>query len=273
MLEMKNICAGYGKKEILHNLSVSFGKGTLTSVIGTNGCGKSTLLKTMLGLIPCTLGQLSVDGKSLSLMKRTEIAKRIAYLAQGKSLPDMTVEQMVLHGRFPHLSYPRRYTKKDRAIAQAAMERTGIKESAAQPMAALSGGMRQNAYLAMALAQDTDYILLDEPTTYLDIGHQLGLMNMLRQLAETGKGVVAVMHDLPLAFAYSDRIAVMKEGSIVCFGPPDKVCENDMVRQTFGVTVRREGDRYFYDFGFKTSEKCGAAGLLEDKTMADRSKF
>lgn len=188
MLEMKNICAGYGKKEILHNLSVPFGKGTLTSVIGTNGCGKSTLLKTMLGLVPCTLGQLSVDGKSLSLMKRTEIAKRIAYLAQGKSLPDMTVEQMVLHGRFPHLSYPRSYTKKDRAIAQAAVERTGIKESAAQPMAALSGGMRQNAYLAMALAQDTDYILLDEPTTYLDIGHQLGLMNMLRQLAETGKG-------------------------------------------------------------------------------------
>ena len=165
MLELKNIFAGYGNKNILNGITVSFEKGKLTSIIGVNGCGKSTLLKAIPGILPLSGGEIMIDGKNLRSMSRNEIAKKIAYLAQGKNTPDMTVEQMVLHGRFPYLSYPRRYSQADRDIAGTAMEAVGISSLADKPMCELSGGMKQNAYIAMALAQDTDYILLDEPTT------------------------------------------------------------------------------------------------------------
>ena len=200
MLELKNISAGYGSKNVLSDITVSFEKGKLTSIIGVNGCGKSTLIKAILGILPLSGGKVIIDGCDLQSMSRNEIAKRIAYLAQGKNTPDMTVEQMVLHGRFPYLSYPRRYRKTDHEFARKAMETVGILHLADKPLYELSGGMRQNAYIAMALAQNTDYILLDEPTTYLDIAHQLDLMRILRGLADRKKGIITVMHDLPLAF-------------------------------------------------------------------------
>ena len=159
MLELKNVSAGYGNENVLRGVTVSFEKGRLTSVIGVNGCGKSTLLKSILGILPLTGGEIAVDGSDLRSLRGNEIAKRIAYLSQGKSTPDMTVGQMVPHGRFPYLSYPRRYGKADRAIAEKAMEDTGVSHLADKPLSELSGGMRQNAYIAMALAQDTDYIL------------------------------------------------------------------------------------------------------------------
>ena len=167
-------------------MSVAFEKGRLTSVIGVNGCGKSTLLKAVLGIQPISGGEISIDGQTLGNMSRNEIARKFAYLPQGKNTPDMTVEQMVLHGRFPHLDYPRRYTKHDREIAVSAMKQAGVAAHAHKPLYTLSGGMRQNAYIAMALAQCTDYILLDEPTTYLDIAHQLELMKTLRKLSDEG---------------------------------------------------------------------------------------
>ena len=248
MLEVQNIVAGYGKREVLHKLSVSFEKGKLTSVVGTNGCGKSTLLKAILGILPHTEGEIYVDGARISALQRKEIAKRLAYLSQGKDTPDMTVGQLVLHGRFPYLCYPRRYSRQDREIAHAAMDRMGLTALAEEPLASLSGGMRQNAYIAMALAQDTDYILLDEPTTYLDIGHQLRLMQLLRGFADAGKTIIAVMHDLPLAFAFSDTVAVMKEGHIVDIGRPDALCKSGSIEATFGVAVQAEKDAYFYNF-------------------------
>ena len=162
MLELKNITAGYGRKTILSGVTASFERGSLTGIIGVNGCGKSTLLKTAIGILPLWGGDVILDGRALSSMGRNEIAKRVAYLSQGRSLPDMTVEQLVLHGRFPYLSYPRRYKDADRATALQAMETVGMAHLAGQPLYTLSGGMRQNAYVAMALAQDTDYILLDE---------------------------------------------------------------------------------------------------------------
>ena len=196
MLEIKNVTAGYGKHTVLNDVSVAFEKGKLTSIIGVNGCGKSTLLKALLGILPLSSGEIVIDGKELCSMSRIEIARSVAYLAQGKNTPDMTVEQMVLHGRFPYLSYPRRYREADREIARKAMDAVGILHLADKSLYELSGGMRQTAYIAMAIAQDTDYILLDEPTTYLDIAHQLELMKLLRGLANSGKGIVTVMHDL-----------------------------------------------------------------------------
>lgn len=246
MLELKNLSAGYGKTEVLHNITVSFEKGKLTSIIGVNGCGKSTLLKAALSLIPHKTGDVLIDEKSMQGMKRNEIARHMAYLPQGKQTPDMTVCQMVLHGRFPHLNYPRRYSSRDREIAFDAMRQMGIAELAEAPVRTLSGGMRQNAFIAMALAQDTEYILLDEPTTFLDISHRIALLKTLRTLAANGKGVIAVLHDLPLAFAYSDKIVVMDQGRIAAERTPAELIEANVTESLFGVRidVTDEGDYY-----------------------------
>ena len=245
MLDVCGLTAGYGKKEVLHHLSVSLEAGKLTAIIGPNGCGKSTLLKAVLGLIPRAEGEVVLDGVSFSTLRRQEIARRIAYLAQGASIPDMIVEELVLRGRFPYLSYPRGYTQKDRELARLAMERVGIAALAREPMAALSGGLRQTAYIAMALAQGTDSILLDEPTTYLDVAHQLALMKLLRQLSAEGRGITAVMHDLPLALNFADTVAVMAEGKIVMVGTPREIAASGVIGTVFGVEVMQTDGEYW----------------------------
>ena len=245
MIELKGITAGYGTHIVLTDVTATFEKGTVTGIIGVNGCGKSTLLKTILGILPSD-GEISIDGRSLGDMSRKEIAQKAAYLSQGKTTPDMTVAQLVLHGRVPHLNYPRHYTPQDHAIARRAMEQMGVADLAAAPLCTLSGGMRQNVYIAMALAQDTDYILLDEPTTYLDISHQLELMQVLRKLASSGKGIVAVMHDLPMAFTYCDRILLLDGGKVLAQGTPQDV--RGYVEQVFGIGLE-SGQHYHYKFG------------------------
>ena len=249
MLELNRISAGYGKQTVLDGISVDFEKGKLTSIIGVNGCGKSTLLKAILGILSLSSGEIFIDGENLLTISRNEIAKKIAYLSQGKNILDMTVEQMVLHGRFPYLSYPRRYSSHDREVAIKAMETVGVAEFAHKPLYSLSGGMRQNAYIAMALAQDTDYILLDEPTTYLDIAHQLELMKLLKQLADNGKGIVTVMHDLPLAFDFSDTLTVMNNGGIIACGTPSELCNLPIIEDIFGVKIKQmQDDKYSYQY-------------------------
>ena len=240
MIELNHISAGYGKQTVLKDVSAILEKGKLTSIIGVNGCGKSTLLKTILGIVPINNGDVTIDDTSLKGMNQNDISRRIAYLSQGKSTPDMTVEQLVLHGRFPHLSYPRRYSKHDYEIAIDAMKQMGIAQYAKKSLHTLSGGMRQNTYIAMALAQETDYVLLDEPTTYLDIAHQLELMKILRSFADSGKGIVAVMHDLPIAFTFSDKIILINDGRIVDEDLPEKIYEQN-------VKVIRGMDEQDYD--------------------------
>lgn len=250
MIELKNITSGYRSKAVLKGLSVSFPTGKLISVIGKNSSGKSTLLKTIVGILPALSGEIIIDGKAASELSRQDTAKKIAYLPQGKSVPDMTAEQMVLHGRFPHLSYPRRYGSRDREIAHNALKQMGIENLADRPLASLSGGIRQKAYIAMALAQDTDYILLDEPTTYLDISNQVELMKTLRTLADSGKGIVAVMHDLPLSFGFSDNIAVMREGKIALCDKPTNVCRSGIIKELFGIGLvcSDEGNGFHYGY-------------------------
>ncbi len=246
MLEIRNLTAGYRRKNVLRHLSVGFEAGRLTAVVGPNGCGKSTLLKAILGMLPQTEGAVALEGEVLpGARDPLRMARRIAYLPQGQRVPDMTVEQMVTHGRFPYLVYPRGYTDRDRALARAAMERVGIGHLAAAPMATLSGGLRQIAYLAMALAQDTPYLLLDEPSTYLDVAHQVALMRLLRDLSAEGRGVVAVLHDLPLALTYADRVVVMDEGQIVAQGTPRDVVQGGALESVFGVSVAEADGAYF----------------------------
>lgn len=250
MIELNRVTVGYGKQTVLKDVSVEFEKRSLTSIIGVNGCGKTTLLKAVLGMIPLCGGEIAIDGRKTGDMTRNEIARKLAYLSQSKNIPNMTVEQMVLHGRFPHLSYPRRYSRKDREIVCSAMEQAGISSFAQKSLPELSGGMRQNAYIAMALAQSTEYVLLDEPTIYLDISHQLELMKTLRKLADDGKGIIAVMHDLPMAFTFSDRIILLNGGKVVSDGEPKQVFEQKAINHVFGISLEclSDGKSYCYKY-------------------------
>lgn len=248
MIKLENVCVSYGKRQVLHDVSAAFERGRVTAIIGANGCGKTTLLKTALGILPAFEGDVTVDGNALSAMSTHERAKKMAYLAQSRSLPRMTVEQLVLHGRYAHLAFPHVYSTHDKRTADAAIGRMGLTDVADRMLSELSGGMRQNAYIAMALSQSSDYILLDEPTTYLDIANRLQLMRTLRELAEEGKGVVVVLHDLILALKYADEIAVMREGRVVLQAEPQEVFSSGALRDVFGVEIRSivDGDSMDY---------------------------
>ncbi|MBE6950944.1 MAG: ABC transporter ATP-binding protein [Ruminococcaceae bacterium] len=239
MVEIQHLTAGYGEKTVLHDISLTFPMGTVTAVVGPNGCGKSTLLKAAAGLIPLVSGEIQTEAPR---------AQHIAYLPQYRRLPEMTAGRLVLHGRFPWLGWPRRYREEDYAVAKAAMARLGVLEHAYTPLAELSGGTRQKVYLAMALAQDAPTILLDEPTSFLDIGHQLRLVELCRELAGEGKAVALVLHDLPLALRCADRVAVMDAGRLLAVGTPDEIMATGILEETFGVRVLRfetpEGAQY-----------------------------
>ena len=230
MLKLQHLTAGYGEKTILHDISLDFPPGTVTAVLGPNGCGKSTLLKAAAGLLPVTAGEISGEEPR---------ARQVAYLPQLRPVPDMTVRQLVLHGRFPWLSWPRRYRERDMEIAEAAMARMGIGELADRLLAELSGGTRQKCFLAMALAQQAPTLLLDEPTSFLDVGHQLKLMALARELAAEGKAVALVLHDLPLALGYADRVAVMDGGRILALGTPEEIWGSGILDRVFGVKLLR----------------------------------
>lgn len=228
MLKLQHLSAGYGEKTILYDISITFPVGTVTAVVGPNGCGKSTLLKSIAGLIPPASGEI---------LAQEPRARHIAYLPQSRRLPEMTAGRLVLHGRFPWLGWPRQYREEDRTIANRAMERLGVAEFADTPLSELSGGTRQKCYLAMALAQDAPTILLDEPTSYLDIAHQLSLLELCRELAAEGRAVVLVLHDLPLALQYADRVAVMDDGRLLTLASPEEIMSTDILQKTFGVQI------------------------------------
>ena len=228
MLKLQHLTAGYGEKTILHDISLDFPPGTVTAILGPNGCGKSTLLKAAAGLLPLSGGEVLAPEPR---------ARHIAYLPQSRTVPEMTARQLVLHGRFPWLGWPRIYRAEDQAAADEALRRLGISELANLPLSALSGGTRQKCYLAMALAQGADTLLLDEPTSFLDIGCQLDLMALCRELADQGKAVAVVLHDLPLALGHGDRVAVLENGHLLALGAPEEIRSSGILDQTFGVRV------------------------------------
>lgn len=240
MLEVRRLLAGYPGKPVLRDVSLTFPAGQITVILGPNGCGKSTLLKAMCGLLPASSGDVLLDGASLLALPPRMMAQKIAYLAQGREVPDITVERLILHGRFPYMGYlQRHYRKEDHAVAHAAMEAMGIAALAETPLRNLSGGQRQKAYLAMLLAQDTPVVLLDEPTTYLDISHQLQLMHQARALAQMEKTVVMVIHDLPLAFQTADRMVLMRDGAVAAVGTPEEIFTSGVTDRVFRIRLRR----------------------------------
>ncbi|MEE1053887.1 MAG: ABC transporter ATP-binding protein [Acutalibacteraceae bacterium] len=249
MIEISSLYAGYGDCEILHDVSLVCDSGKITTLIGPNGCGKSTLLKTVIGMLPIKKGDVILDGVSLQKMPDNIRAQKISYLSQGKNIPDITVERMVLHGRFPYLSYPRKYRKCDFEAAQNAMQKMGFLPLAKKPVSKLSGGMRQKVYIAMALCQGTDVIMMDEPNTYLDISQQLKISQISKELALNNKTVLTVSHDIISALKISDKIAVMSDGKIIYTGTPSQVVESGVVEKVFGVKIlsfEADGEQEFY---------------------------
>lgn len=249
MLEIKNLSAGYGAERVLRDISMNIPRGKVTAIVGPNGCGKSTLLKALAGIIPSS-GAVILEGQDLLSLPGKALAQKVAYLPQNRAVPEITVKNLVLHGRFPYLSYPRRYRREDHAIAASAMERMGIGDLADREVTTLSGGQRQKVYIAMALAQDTPVVLMDEPNTFLDIAHQLQLMEQARQLAEEGRTVVLVLHDLSLALEYADSLAVLCRGQCVFQGNPEDTFLSGCLESAFGVGLQRvqtpEGWKYYF---------------------------
>ncbi len=239
MVSFQQVCAGYPGKQVLKNIDLTLLAGQITVLCGPNGCGKSTLLKALIRLNPHSGGEILVDGKPVERYDSAALAQKIAYLPQNRAVPDITVQRMVLHGRFPYLSYPRRYRKQDYAAVSEAMKQLGLTEYADTPMNQLSGGMQQKVYIAMALAQDTPVVAMDEPTAFLDIGHQLQTMDLARILANRGKAVLLVLHDLPLAMQYGDRVAVMKEGRILDTGTPEEIFTRGTLEGAFDIHLGR----------------------------------
>jgi len=249
MLELCQLSAGYPGRTVLQELSLSFPAGQVTVLLGPNGCGKSTLLKTLCGILPAQGGRVLMDGEDWLSLPGKMLARKVAYLSQERRIPDITVGRMVLHGRFPHLGYPRRYRAEDYAAAQKAMEQMELMELAEEPLQKLSGGQRQKVYIAMALAQSTPVIALDEPTTYLDVRHQLQMMAQAKMLAADGKTVIMVLHDLSLAMSVAQQIVLLSDGT-AAQGSPEEVFASGQIDAAFGVKLRRmeteEGWRYYY---------------------------
>lgn len=238
MLELRNLSAGYGKTDVLFHIHACFSPGTVTAVLGPNGCGKSTLLKTLCGIVPAR-GDILLDGRSLPALPQRQRARLVSYLAQNRTVPEITMEKLVLHGRFPYLSFPRHYRREDLETARAAMDRMGILNLADLPLTRLSGGQRQKAYIAMALAQDTPVVLLDEPTNFLDIATQLQTMELARLLARQGKTVLVVLHDISRAMDTAQQLLVMEGGRILACGTPEEIFKSGAIEKTFSVRVRR----------------------------------
>lgn len=248
MLEIRNLTAGYPGHPVLNDVNLLIPEGKVTVVAGPNGCGKSTLLKAIAGILPAER-EVYLQGKPLHHLPAKELAQNIAFLPQNRPVPEITAERLVLHGRFPWLGYPRRYRQEDHRAARESMEQLGIGNLAQRSVASLSGGQRQKVYLAMALAQDTQILLLDEPTTYLDIAHQLQLMALARLLAEGGKIVVLVLHDLAMAMEHADQLVILEKGTVAAQGSPDAVFASGVLNRIFNVEVRRtqteDGWKYY----------------------------
>lgn len=250
MIELKAVAAGYRGRAVVEDVSMAFQAGQVTVLLGPNGCGKTTLLKTALGLLPALGGEVCFDGRPVREMTPAELARGAAYMAQTRSVPNIQARRMVLHGRFPYLGVPRQYRREDFEAVDRALAEAGAQELADQPMETMSGGQRQKIYLAMALAQDTPAIFMDEPTTWLDAKHQLEVMATARRLAARGRAVGMVSHDLCLALRTADRVAVLTGGRLQAAGTPDEVFASGVLDQTFGVCLRRfaaeNGWQYYY---------------------------
>jgi iron complex transport system ATP-binding protein len=239
ILQARQLDIGYGATRIVQDLSFSPPPGKVTALIGPNGCGKSTLLKAFARILTPQSGSLTLDGQTYARLSARELACKIAFLPQVLPIPEgVSVRQLVAYGRSPHNSLWGRLSGADRTRVDQALQRMELDTLADRPLSDLSGGQRQRAWLAMILAQDAAIVLLDEPTTYLDISHQVELLDLMRQLSAEGKTVITVLHDINQACRYADHLAVMQAGRLVTSGTPEEVLNAELVCRVFDVQVQ-----------------------------------
>ena len=236
IIKAQNISVSINEKEIVHGISLDIPEGKVTAIIGPNGCGKSTTLKALSRILPYK-GIVTFKGQEMSTLSQREFAKCLAILTQSPQAPsDLTVNDLVEMGRFPHRGFLGRAGKDDKEHVEWALEQTGVKEMRYRLLNTLSGGERQRAWIAMALAQRPEVLLLDEPTTYLDICHQLEIMQLITRLnQELGLTVVMVVHDLNHAIMYADHVVVVKAGQLVTSGAPRDIITADLLADVFKV--------------------------------------
>ncbi|MDX8142557.1 ABC transporter ATP-binding protein [Lentzea sp. BCCO 10_0061] len=238
-LGAEGVTVGYADRVVLDNLDVAIPAGVITTVIGPNGCGKSTLLRTLSRLLKPRQGKVLLDGGDIARLKTKDVAKRMGLLPQTPIAPEgLTVADLVARGRHPHQSWVRQWSSDDADVVAKALHMTGVADLAHRPVDSLSGGQRQRVWISMTLAQGTDLLLLDEPTTYLDLAHAIDVIDLVDDLHEGGCTIVMVLHDLNLAVRYSDNLIVMKSGSIVAQGHPSDVITSDLLLDTFGLQAK-----------------------------------
>lgn len=236
-LSAQSLSLGYGGRTIVENLDVTVAPGAITSIVGANGCGKSTLLRALSRLLSPTAGSVLLDGQAIHNRPTKEVARILGLLPQSPVAPEgIVVADLVGRGRHPHQKALARWTEHDYDVVADALEATGIADLAERSVDELSGGQRQRVWIAMALAQETDILLLDEPTTFLDVAHQVDVLDLLTDLCrERGTTIVMVLHDLNLAARYSDVLIAMKNGQIVANGTSADVLTSATVEQVFGI--------------------------------------
>ncbi|MFF1380524.1 ABC transporter ATP-binding protein [Streptomyces sp. NPDC058308] len=238
-LAARGVSVGYGGRTVIDDLDVAIPSGVITTIIGPNGCGKSTLLRTLTRLLKPVKGSVVLDGEDIDKLKTRDVAKKLGLLPQAPVAPEgLTVADLVARGRHPHQSWLRQWSSDDAGVVERALAMTGVSDLADRPVDSLSGGQRQRVWISMTLAQGTDLLLLDEPTTYLDLAHAIDVLDLVDDLHESGNTVVMVLHDLNLATRYSDNLIVMKAGSILAQGHPRDVITADLLYEAFGLRAK-----------------------------------
>ena len=239
-IDVKQLSVTLGDRQILHDINVSVPVGKITTLIGPNGCGKSTLLRSMIGYIHSPRECVTILGKPLQSYSQSELAQQMAFLPQVPNMPkDMTVEELVYCGRYPYQTWWKNTAKEDREIVDYALDITKTDHLRYQLIPSLSGGERQRVWIAMALAQQPKLLVLDEPTTYLDINHQLEIMELLKRLnEEQGLTVLMVLHELTQAVQYSHHMAIIKNGHLVTSGETKSIISDTLFQEVFSVDVQ-----------------------------------
>jgi iron complex transport system ATP-binding protein len=239
-LQAASVKLGYGDRTIVDGLDLGVETGTVTTIIGPNGCGKSTLLRALGRLLKPQGGEVLLDGKRIDQTPTREVAKVLGVLPQAPTAPEgLTVADLVARGRHPHQTWYRQWSSDDEAAVADALAMTDLSDLAERPLDELSGGQRQRAWLSMALAQGTDLLLLDEPTTFLDLAHQVEVLELVRHLHQRGgRTIVMVLHDLNLAARYADRLVAMRDGRVIASGAPHEVLTEDLLREVFDLDAK-----------------------------------
>ncbi len=237
IITVQGLTLGYGEKPIIENMDVSIPKGKITVIIGANGCGKSTLLKSIARIIKPDRGEIFIDGMNIKSVSSTEIAKKMAVLPQTPKAPlGLKVHELVAYGRFPHKKGFGTLNKEDFKIIDNSLRVSGMLEYRNRNLEDLSGGQRQRAWIAMSLCQDTEILVLDEPTTYLDLSHQLDVLALLSKLNhEQGRTIVMVLHELNNASRFADFMIGMKQGKIIAQGSPAQVITQENMKAIYGI--------------------------------------